>query len=98
MYQALRLRVRQRLNQSSLGRREDRSSRAQPEADRQNDGRGENRSSPHATQRDPEILQQRIHHSFLNAIIGSTRVARRAGTTQAASATSKSSTVTPASV
>src|SRR6266550_2193780 len=62
----------------SLGRREDRSGRAQPEADRQNDGRREHRSSPHATQRDSEILQQRIHYSFLSAIIGSMRVARRA--------------------
>ena len=90
MHQALRLRVGQRLNQSSLGRSEDRSGRAQSEADRQNDGRRENGRTPHATQRDTEILQQRIHYSFLNAIIGSIRAARRAGKYAANAATAPS--------
>jgi len=52
---------------------------ARGRANRQHNGRCQNGSAGASAGGRTHILQQRIHHSFLNAIIGSMRVARRAG-------------------
>src|SRR5204863_541119 len=41
-----------------------------------------------------KVLQQRVHHSYLRATIGSTRAARREGTKLASAVTPSSTTVT----
>ncbi len=80
MHEAFRLRVRQGLDQGGIGRREDRRGRAQAEAERQDDGGSERGGAPDATRGEAEVGEQRVHHSCLNATIGSTLAARRAGT------------------
>src|SRR3989442_947728 len=59
---------------------------AQPESQHRNE-REEGRPLQRP-QRITEVLEDGVHHSLRSATIGSTRVARRAGTTQAASAKS----------
>src|SRR5881396_872195 len=65
---------------------------AQPQSQHRN--KREQRRALQRPQRITEVLEDGVHHSFLNAIIGSTRAARRAGSHVAASATSASSAVT----
>src|SRR5439155_9179986 len=69
---------------------------AQPQSQHRN--KREQRRALQRPQRITEVLEDGVHHSFLNAIIGSTCAARRAGSQVAASATSASSAVTATKV
>src|SRR5256886_8643699 len=55
MHESVRLGVWQRLDQRGIGGREDRRGRAQAEAERQDDGRGEGGGAPDATRGKAEI-------------------------------------------
>src|SRR5205809_5537139 len=61
---------------------------AQPQSQHRN--KREQRRALQRPQRITEVLEDGVHHSFLNAIIGSTRAARRAGRYAASAATAQS--------
>src|SRR5438045_2783033 len=87
MHQPISRFVWQRLDQCRLGGGEDGRGSAQAEANRQHNRGGEHGSTPDLPDGVAHILQQRVDHSVLNAIIGSTRAARGAGSQHANSAT-----------
>src|SRR2546421_1925253 len=70
-----------------MHQRENRSGRANAQRQRQQDAEREAGVLGERAQRVPEILEQRVHHSYLKATIGSTRAARREGSQQASTAT-----------
>src|SRR5438876_1113001 len=90
--------VRQRLEQHGVDRAED--GRV---------GTGAEREGEHSDQREAgalgegadgvaQVLEERVHHSYLRATIGSTCAARRAGSQQASRATPANTAATPAKV
>src|SRR5947207_1759889 len=73
---------------------ENRSGRADAERQRQHDAEREAGVRREPAQRVAEIVDQRVHYSYLKATIGSTRAARREGTKLASAVTPSSTTVT----
>src|SRR2546422_5162233 len=70
-----------------MHQRENRTGRADAQRQRQHDAEREAGVLHERADRVPEILEQRVHHSYLRATIGSTRAARREGSQQASTAT-----------
>ena len=87
---------RQGAEQHPVHHAEDRGGRPDAEGQREHRNEGEAGGSPQRPERVPQVLEQRVHHSARKAIIGSTCVARRAGTKHASTATATSAIAAPA--
>src|SRR3989449_1926305 len=85
--QPVRSRVRQRPEQNAVDRAEDGRVRADAEGEREHGDEREAGAFGERAGGVTEILEQRVHHSYLKATIGSTRAARREGTKLASTVT-----------
>src|SRR2546425_10485376 len=92
--EAVRSRVRQRLEEHGVHRAEDGGVGADTEGEREHGHGGEAGALRERADGKTEILEERVHHSYLKATIGSTRAARREGTKLASTVTPSSTTVT----
>ena len=79
-HQAVGLVVRQRLEQHTVNEAEDRRVGPDPQREREHRDGGESGALGERPACVPQVGEQGVHHSDLNATIGSTFAARRAGT------------------